>query len=77
MDRFSFKRSTHRIFRTIIRSIENPDSVEPSWRSFFQGFDFGMTTYNEENQCRANANFAATNTDVSLISDKIHKNLMS
>ncbi len=20
----------------------NPDSVEPSWRAFFQGFDFGM-----------------------------------
>jgi 2-oxoglutarate dehydrogenase E1 component len=25
--------------------IENPDSVEPSWRSFFQGFDFANTDY--------------------------------
>ncbi|MDN6309026.1 MAG: 2-oxoglutarate dehydrogenase E1 component, partial [Psychroflexus sp.] len=23
--------------------LQNPDAIEPSWRAFFQGFDFGMT----------------------------------
>ena len=75
MDRFSFLNAAHTEFFAQLydQYLENPDSVEPSWRSFFQGFDFGMTTYNEENPVEQIANFAATNTDVSLISDKIHK----
>jgi 2-oxoglutarate dehydrogenase E1 component len=48
MDRFSFLNAAHKFFGTIIRSIFKEVSVEPSWK-FFQGFDFGMTTYNEEN----------------------------
>jgi len=27
--------------------LENPDSVEPGWRSFFEGFEFARTTYHE------------------------------
>ncbi|MFV8363698.1 2-oxoglutarate dehydrogenase E1 component [Flavobacterium sp. ZT3P35] len=75
MDRFSFLNAAHTEFFAQLydQYLENPDSVEPSWRSFFQGFDFGMTTYNEENPVEQIANFAAINTDVSLISDKIHK----
>lgn len=75
MDRFSFLNAAHTEFFAQLydQYLENPDSIEPSWRSFFQGFDFGMTTYNEENPVEQIANFAATNTDVSLISDKIHK----
>lgn len=75
MDRFSFLNAAHTEFFAQLydQYLDNPDSVEPSWRSFFQGFDFGMTTYNEENPVEQIANFAATNTDVSLISDKIHK----
>ncbi|MFV8354188.1 2-oxoglutarate dehydrogenase E1 component [Flavobacterium sp. XS2P14] len=75
MDRFSFLNAAHTEFFAQLydQYLENPDSVEPSWRSFFQGFDFGMTTYNEENPVEQIASFAATNTDVSLISDKIHK----
>ncbi|MBC7748907.1 MAG: 2-oxoglutarate dehydrogenase E1 component, partial [Methylotenera sp.] len=53
--------------------LENPDSVEPRWRTFFQGFHFGMTTYNEENPVEQIANFASNNTDVSLVSDKLQK----
>ena len=50
MDRFSFLNAAHTEFFAQLydQYLENPDSVEPSWRSFFQGFDFGMTTYNEE-----------------------------
>ncbi|WP_294819837.1 2-oxoglutarate dehydrogenase E1 component [uncultured Flavobacterium sp.] len=44
MDRFSFLNAAHTAFFADLydQYIENPDSVEASWRSFFQGFDFGM-----------------------------------
>ncbi|MBG6060719.1 2-oxoglutarate dehydrogenase E1 component [Flavobacterium sp. CG_9.1] len=75
MDRFSFLNAAHTEFFAQLydQYLENPDSVEPSWRSFFQGFDFGMTTYNEENPVEQIANFASNNTDVSLVSDKLQK----
>ena len=43
MDRFSFLNAAHTAFFADLydQYLENPDSVEPSWRSFFQGFDFG------------------------------------
>jgi 2-oxoglutarate dehydrogenase E1 component len=42
MDRFSFLNAAHSAFFADLydQYLENPDSVEPSWRSFFQGFDF-------------------------------------
>ena len=51
MDRFSFLNAAHTEFFAQLydQYLENPDSVEPSWRGFFQGFDFGMATYNQEN----------------------------
>lgn len=75
MDRFSFLNAAHTEFFAQLydQYLENPDSVEPSWRSFFQGFDFGMTTYNEENKVEQIANFAANNTDINLVSDKLQK----
>ncbi len=75
MDRFSFLNAAHTEFFAQLydQYLENPDSVEPSWRSFFKGFYFGMTTYNEENPVAQLANFASTNTDVSLVSDKLQK----
>jgi 2-oxoglutarate dehydrogenase E1 component len=47
MDRFSFLNAAHTAFFADLydQYIENPDSVEPSWRSFFQGFDFANTDY--------------------------------
>ena len=50
MDRFSFLNAAHTEFFAQLydQYLENPDSVEPSWRSFFQGFDFGITTYSDE-----------------------------
>lgn len=47
MDRFSFLNAAHTAFFADLydQYTENPDSVEPSWRSFFQGFDFGSTQY--------------------------------
>lgn len=42
MDRFSFLNAAHTQFFADLydQYLQNPDSVEPSWRSFFQGFDF-------------------------------------
>jgi 2-oxoglutarate dehydrogenase E1 component len=42
MDRFSFLNAAHTDFFAQLydQYLDNPDSVEPSWRSFFQGFDF-------------------------------------
>jgi 2-oxoglutarate dehydrogenase E1 component len=51
MDRFSFLNAAHTEFFAQLydQYLDNPDSVEASWRSFFQGFDFGMATYDGEN----------------------------
>ena len=44
MDRFSFLNSAHTAYFAELydQYLQNPDAVEPSWRAFFQGFDFGM-----------------------------------
>ncbi len=43
MDKYSFLNAAHTSFfeETYDKYLANPDSVEPSWRAFFQGFDFG------------------------------------
>jgi 2-oxoglutarate dehydrogenase E1 component len=56
-----------------ISTLENPDSVEPSLRSFFQGFDFGVETYNE-NPVTNNQWLPALLT--TRISEKLQKSLM-
>ena len=50
MDRFSFLNAAHTAFFADLyeQYLENPDSVEPSWRSFFQGFDFGSSNYGSQ-----------------------------
>ena len=75
MDRFSFLNAAHTQFfaDTYEQYLSNPDSVEPSWRAFFQGFDFGMTTYNEEQVVAQMANFSSDNQDFNIVSDKLQK----
>ncbi|RMB56784.1 2-oxoglutarate dehydrogenase E1 component [Dokdonia sinensis] len=50
MDRFSFLNAAHTAYFAELydQYLINPDSVEPSWRAFFQGFDFGMAESHEE-----------------------------
>ena len=50
MDRFSFLNAAHTAFFADLyeQYLINPDSVEPSWRSFFQGFDFAQANYGSE-----------------------------
>ena len=44
MDRFSFLNAAHTAHFAELydKYLQHPDSIEPSWRAFFQGFDFGM-----------------------------------
>ena len=50
MDKFSFLNAAHTaFFETMYEQyLENPDSVEPSWKAFFQGFDFGVESVLED-----------------------------
>ena len=75
MDRFSFLNAAHTEFFAQLydQYLVNPDSVEPSWRAFFQGFDFGMATFNEENAGEYVANYAATSIDNGQASEKLQK----
>ncbi len=44
MDKYSFLNAAHTSYFAELydQYLQYPDSVEPSWRAFFQGFDFGM-----------------------------------
>ncbi len=44
MDKFSFLNAAHTAYFAELyeQYLQYPDSVEPSWRAFFQGFDFGV-----------------------------------
>lgn len=55
MDKFSFLNAAHTGFIADLydQYLQDPDSVEPSWRSFFQGYDL------------ANENFTFTDEEVS------------
>ncbi|EDP72517.1 oxoglutarate dehydrogenase (succinyl-transferring), E1 component [Flavobacteriales bacterium ALC-1] len=47
MDKYSFLNAAHTAYFADLyeQYLKNPDSVEPSWRAFFQGYDFGAETY--------------------------------
>lgn len=49
MDRFSFLNAAHTAFFADLydQYLVNPDNIEPSWRAFFQGFDFANEFPNE------------------------------
>ena len=63
MDSFSFLNAAHTEFFADLydQYLQNPDNVEPSWRAFFQGFDFGVTTFNEN----ANPDTLIVNSSIS------------
>ncbi|WP_074724068.1 2-oxoglutarate dehydrogenase E1 component [Flavobacterium frigoris] len=75
MDRFSFLNAAHTEFFAQLydQYVDNPDSVEPSWRSFFQGFDFGMESYNGETPVQSSPGISAGTVDYDQISEKLHK----
>ena len=52
MDKYSFLNTAHTAYFAELyeQYLENPDSVEPSWRAFFQGYDFGSESYGMEGE---------------------------
>ncbi|MCF6280438.1 MAG: 2-oxoglutarate dehydrogenase E1 component [Flavobacteriaceae bacterium] len=64
MDKFSFLNAVHTGFIADLydQYLVNPDAVEPSWRSFFQGYDL------------ANENYSLTDDEVSVeVPEHVHK----
>ena len=52
MDRFSFLNSVHpeALEQSYEQYLKDPDSMEPSWRAFFQGFDFAKEIYSDDKE---------------------------
>lgn len=50
MDRFSFLNAAHsQLIEDLYQKyLIYPDSLEPSWKAFFQGFDFALENYGED-----------------------------
>jgi len=50
MDKYSFLNAAHTAFfgELYDKYTKSPDSLEPSWRAFFQGFDFGIESSLDE-----------------------------
>ncbi|WP_333809487.1 2-oxoglutarate dehydrogenase E1 component [Flavobacterium sp.] len=73
MDRFSFLNAAHTAFFADLyeQYLQNPDSVEPSWRSFFQGFDFAQANYGSDEVAKQIAYVASG--DSGEISEKMQK----
>ncbi len=47
MDKYSFLNTAHTAYFADLydQYLQNPDSIEPSWKAFFQGYDFGTESY--------------------------------
>ncbi|MCB0398260.1 MAG: 2-oxoglutarate dehydrogenase E1 component [Winogradskyella sp.] len=47
MDKYSFLNAAHTAYFADLydQYLKNPDAIEPSWRAFFQGYDFGSENY--------------------------------
>jgi len=50
MDKFSFLNAVHteQIVEMYEQYLRNPDVVEPSWRSFFHGYDLANSDFKKQ-----------------------------
>ena len=53
MDKYSFLNAAHTAYFADLyeQYQQDPDSVEPSWKAFFQGYDFGSESYGFGRNC--------------------------
>lgn len=74
MDRFSFLNAAHsQLIEDLYQQFRKyPDSLEPSWKAFFQGFEFASENYGD-----ADADTAANLTPVQYAENAIDKNQIS
>lgn len=75
MDKYSFLNAAHTSFFADLYDtyLKNPDSVEPSWRAFFQGFDFGMENGQDYNSDESTTTILTSTGDTVEISEKLGK----
>ncbi|NNE02120.1 MAG: 2-oxoglutarate dehydrogenase E1 component, partial [Eudoraea sp.] len=76
MDKYSFLNAAHTSFFAEMydKYLTNPDSVEPSWRAFFQGFDFGLESALDEVGIDTEQGVATiSNGDSITIPETLHK----
>ena len=67
MDKFSFLNAAHsQLIEDLYQQyLKYPDSVEPSWKAFFQGFDFALENYSEEDSVNIAPSSAQTSAPIS------------
>ena len=75
MDKYSFLNTAHTSFFSELydKYLVNPDSVEPSWRAFFQGFDFGLESSLDELDIDENRTTAIVNGNKSEMPESLQK----
>ena len=75
MDKYSFLNTAHTSFFSELydKYLVNPDSVEPSWRAFFQGFDFGLESSLDNLDIDENRTTAIVNGDKSEMPESLQK----
>ena len=66
MDKYSFLNAVHpaQLAELYDKYLQFPDSIEPSWRAFFQGFDFGIESGSLEGLGIASENGAVVTEEV-------------
>ncbi|MCF4100307.1 2-oxoglutarate dehydrogenase E1 component [Gillisia sp. M10.2A] len=76
MDRFSFLNAAHTAYFAELydQYLINPDSVEPSWRAFFQGFDFGME---QTDSVSSEVSSASSSSSASVAPAEIPENVLA
>ena len=52
MDKFSFLNAVHaQLVDDMYEQYKKyPDAIEPSWKAFFQGFDFALENYSDKDE---------------------------
>ncbi len=77
MDRFSFLNAAHsQLIEDLYQQyLQFPDSLEPSWKAFFQGFDFALQNYSDDEQYNVQtvSQFAQAAANSGEISDDVRK----
>ena len=75
MDKYSFLNTAHTSFFAELydQYLVHPDSVEPSWRAFFQGFDFGLESAREDGLSLQNGLTVLANGEEMVIPESLQK----
>lgn len=77
MDRYSFLNAMHSKQLSMLyeKYLSTPDIIEPSWRAFFQGFDFAQENYNKKDKKIdvSLKNFVFDKNVIQTISEKLSK----